>query len=269
MILIIIGLIIGLLVGGLCYILGMAWWWSLVMVLTGLPIAVGLMFLIAIISLIFNHKKEYVIKTKKIYGIIIYLACDFLMVLLRLKVKKEGLEKLKGVKSYELVINHQAMCDPFVLISNLKRTDIGFMIKKEILKLKVIGNFLVMAGFYPIDRQNNRQGLVATLHAIDAIRNGRTIGIFVEGTRSKGPDMGEFHEGSFKMAQKAKSPLVVCVLDNTYSFSKLYPWRRTKILFKVCEVIPYEEIADLKTSEISERVRGIMENALSEYRKTC
>ena len=159
------------------------------------------------------------------------------------------------------------MCDPFVLISRLKRCDISFMIKKEILNLKVIGNWMVMAGYYPIDRKNNRQGLIAMSHAIDAIRNERPIGIFVEGTRSKGPNMGEFHDGSFKMAQKSKSPIVVCVLDNTYSFKKNYPWKRTKILFKVCEVIPYEDIANLKTNEISDKVRLIMENALAEYRK--
>ncbi len=267
MILIIIGLLFGALLGLSCYLLGMAWWWSLVMVLTGLPFAVALMFLIAGISYIFNHKKEYVIKPRWIYGFIIYLAVDFLRVLLRLKVKTVGLDKVKGLKGYELVINHQAMCDPFILISCLKRYDISFMIKKEILGLKVIGNWLVMAGYYPIDRKNNRQGLIAMLHAIDAIRNERPIGIFVEGTRSKGPNMGEFHDGSFKMAQKSKSPIVVCVLDNTYSFKKNYPLKRTKILFRVCEVIPYEEIADLKTNEISDKVRLIMENALAEYRK--
>ncbi|MBO4667948.1 MAG: 1-acyl-sn-glycerol-3-phosphate acyltransferase [Bacilli bacterium] len=264
--LILIGLVLGLLIGTGCYFLGMAWWGALVMVLTGLPLAVALMFIIAGISYIFNHKKEYVIKPKKIYGFFIYLAVDFLKILLRFKVKVEGREKVKGLKGYELVINHQAMSDPFILISTLKRLDIGFMIKKEILGLKVIGNWMTMAGYYPIDRSNNRQGLVAMLRAIDAIKNERTIGIFVEGTRSKGPDMGAYRDGSFKMAQKAHSPLVVCVVDDTYKMKKNYPWRRTKVLFKVCKVIPYEEIAELKTNEISDMVRTIMQSALDEYR---
>ena len=265
--LILIGLVFGLLIGTGCYFLGMVWWGALIMVLTGLPLAVALMFIIAGISYIFNHKTEYVIKPKKIYGLFIYLAVDFLRILLRFKVKKEGLEQIKDLKGYELVINHQAMSDPFLLISALKRTDISFMIKKEILGLKVIGNWMTLAGYYPIDRHNNRQGLVAMLRAIDAIKKERPIGIFVEGTRSKGPNMGEFRDGSFKMAQKAKSPLVVCVIDGTYKMKKNYPWRRTKVFFKVCKVIPYEEIENLKTNEISEMVRGIMQNALDESRK--
>ena len=266
MFLIIIGLIVGLIIGGLCYFAGMVWWGALVMVLTGLPVAIAIMFIIAIITYPFNRKVEYVTKPKKIYGLFIFLAVDFLKVFLRIKVRKEGLEKIKGLKGYELVINHQAMCDPFILISMLKRVDIGFMIKKEVLNLRLIGTWLKMAGYYPIDRQNNRQGLVAMLRAIDALKKERPIGIFVEGTRSKGPDMGAFHDGSFKMAQKASSPLVVCVIDNTFNLKNNYPWHRTKVLFKVCEVIPYEEIRDLKTSEISEHVRGIMQNALDEYR---
>ena len=267
MILLIIGLVFGLLIGGVCYILGMAWWWSLVMVLTGLPLAIGLIFLIAGIVYIFNYKVDYVIKPKKFYGFIIYIVTDFLCVFLRIKIKKEGLEKIKGLKGYELVINHQAMIDPFILIAKIKRLDISFMIKKEILNMKVIGSWMKMAGYYAIDRQNNRQGLVAMLHAIDAIKKDRVIGIFTEGTRSKGPEMGPFHDGSFKMAQKAHSPLVVCVLDNTYSFKKSYPWRRTKVLFKVCKVVPYEEIKDLNTSDISKMVRTIMQESLDEYRK--
>lgn len=264
--LILIGLVIGIAIGALCLLLGMVWWGALIMVLTGLPLAIALLFIIAGIDYIFTHKTEYVIKPRRIYGFIILLVVDFLKVLLRFKVKVEGKEQIEGLKSYELVINHQAMSDPFILISVLRRTDISFMIKKEILDLKVIGNWMVHAGYYPIDRKNNRQGLIAMLHAIDALKSNRPIGIFVEGTRSKGPDMGPFRDGSFKMAQKAKSPLVVCVIDGTYKMKKNYPWHRTKVFFKVCKVIQPEEIIGLKTNEISEMVRGIMQDALDNNR---
>ena len=269
MILFIIGIVLGLIIGGICYIMGMVWWGALIMVLTGLPIAIGSLFLCGGISYIFNHKKDYVIKPRKIYGLFIFLAVDFLCFFLRIKVKKEGLEKIKELKGYELVINHQGMIDPFIVIAKLRKTSIGFMIKKEILNLKIVGNWMKMAGYYAIDRKNNRQGLVAMLHAIEAIKNDRPVGIFTEGTRSKGPDMGPFHDGSFKMAQKAKKPLVVCVVDNTYTFKKCYPWHRTKVFFKVCEVIPYERIKDLNTNEISMMAREIMQKALDENRASA
>ena len=62
MVLILIGLIIGILIGTGCYVLEMVWWGALLMVLTGLPIAIGTMFLVAIITYPFNRKVEYVIK---------------------------------------------------------------------------------------------------------------------------------------------------------------------------------------------------------------
>lgn len=266
MILIITGLILGVGIGLLCYFLGMVWWGACLMFLLGLPVTVGLFFGSAAIIELFYRKEKVIVKPKKVFGFYIYMAVDFCRIFLRIKVEKQGFEQLEGLTGYELVCNHQSIVDPFLLICKGKIYDIGFMMKKEVLQMKLIGRWMQLAGCYEIDRKNNRQGLEAIIHAINSIKAGRPIGIFIEGTRSKGPDMGEFRDGAFKMALKAQAPIVVAVVDNDYKVHSNFPWKKTKVLLKICKVIPYEEFKDLKTHEISPIVRNIMQEALDEYR---
>ena len=40
--------------------------------------------------------------------------------------------------------------------------------------------------------------------------------VFPEGTRSKGEQMGEFKAGSFKLATKAKVPIIPVTIDGSY-----------------------------------------------------
>ena len=64
----------------------------------------------------------------------------------------------------------------------------------------------------------------------------------------------------------AGSPIVVTVIDNVYRAKKRFPFRSTKVLFKVVEVIPYEEIKDQTTQEIAQRVHKLMADSLEEFK---
>ena len=56
------------------------------------------------------------------------------------------------------------------------------------------------------------------LTAIEEVKNGISICIFPEGTRNKGDselEMLPFHEGSFKIATKAKCPIIPIAISNS------------------------------------------------------
>ena len=60
-----------------------------------------------------------------------------------------------------------------------------------------------------LDRTDNRQALKVILRAIELMKEGHSMFVFPEGTRSK--TEGEFlpfHAGSFKIATKPKAPIV-------------------------------------------------------------
>ena len=69
-----------------------------------------------------------------------------------------------------------------------------------------------------LDRSDMKQGLQIILTAVEKIKSGISICIFPEGTRNKADsdlEMLPFHEGSFKIATKAKCPIIPISMNNT------------------------------------------------------
>ena len=66
-----------------------------------------------------------------------------------------------------------------------------------------------------LDRSDLRAGMQIILTCIDYIKNGISICIFPEGTRSKDGQMQPFHEGSLKMAAKTGCPIIPMAISNS------------------------------------------------------
>ena len=71
-----------------------------------------------------------------------------------------------------------------------------------------------------------------------------------------------FRNGAFKIAKKAKVPIVVSVVKNTREANKNMFRRHSDVYLKILEVIPYEKFSDLKTNEIGETVYKMMVNEI-------
>ena len=114
-----------------------------------------------------------------------------------------------------------------------------------------------------IDRENPRNSMKTLLKAIDFIKSGQgSIGIYPEGTRSKDGKLLPFHDGIFKVAQKAGVPVVVGSIVGTEQIKSRFPFRRTVVKVDFIDVIqPQEgqtshEIAELAKTLISERIES-------------
>ena len=91
------------------------------------------------------------------------------------------------------------------------------------------------------------------------------MGIYPEGMVNKSAKgLLPFRSGAFKIAKKAKVPIVVAVIANTRKINENLLRRRTHIYLDIIGTIPYEEIAELKTNEIGEKVQTIMLDKLNE-----
>ena len=69
-----------------------------------------------------------------------------------------------------------------------------------------------------LDREDIKQGLKTILQAADYVKSGISVCIFPEGTRNKNADetdMLSFHDGSFKIATRAKSPIIPIAISNS------------------------------------------------------
>lgn len=178
------------------------------------------------------------------------------------RIRLEGAEKIPQGK-WLFVCNHLSGFDPFIAGWALRRYDIAFITKPSIMRIPVAGRVLPKACFMDIDRENDRQALKTILRAADYLKNDVTnIGIYPEGTRSKTGELQEFRNGAFKIAQRAKKPVVVAYISYSRRM-RINPFAGNEVHLKICRVIDADELAEMKTNEIGEEVRRciMLENA--------
>jgi 1-acyl-sn-glycerol-3-phosphate acyltransferase len=113
------------------------------------------------------------------------------------------------------VSNHQAIFDVFLLISNIDK-QFGFVAKKEIRRYPFIGFWINAMHSVFMDRTSLREGMKSINEGVERIRQGYSLVIFPEGTRSLKSEMAPFHKGSMKLALKSGAPIVPVTLDGTY-----------------------------------------------------
>lgn len=171
----------------------------------------------------------------------------------------EGLEKVPVQGRWLYVCNHRSGFDPIVAGWALRDHDVAFITKPSIMRIPIANKAIHKACFMAIDRENDREALKTIVRAAQFLKNDVTnIGIYPEGTRTLDGDLQEFRNGAFKIAQKAKVPIVVATIKNTEKIVKNFPFRRTDVYLKICRVIPAEEVEAMKTNEIGEEARKCM-----------
>lgn len=111
--------------------------------------------------------------------------------------------------------NHQSNFDIPVILSNMNRTT-GAVAKKEMLKIPIMSYWMKQIHCVFMDRENPREALKAIAEGVENLKNGSSMLIFPEGTRSKSNNMGEFKKGSMRLAIKAGVPIVPVTLYDTY-----------------------------------------------------
>ena len=110
-----------------------------------------------------------------------------------------------------------------------------------------------------IDRENPRKAIVTINRAAELLKSQEvSIGVYPEGRRSKTAELLPFHNGVFKIAQKADADIAVISLVGTQKIHKNFPWRRTDIYVDVLDVIPAEQIKGVKTDVIGGRVEALL-----------
>lgn len=158
-----------------------------------------------------------------------------------------GQERIPRDQAVLYVGNHRSFFDillTYVLVPDLT----GFVAKKELSRFPVFKVWMKYIHCLFLDRSNIKEGLKMILDGAEKIKNGISVFIFPEGTRSHGEnelDMLEFHNGSLKMASKANCPIVPVALLNTRNiFEAHFPKiRKTHVVIEFGEPIFLSELS--------------------------
>lgn len=243
-----------------------AWdfWIPLLMHIGILALLCGIHFVfIVLYSLVVDRNKE-VRNIHNSHRAVLLYTLKLYFQLAQVKIRATGVDKVPDDGKFLFVGNHISSYDPMVALWTLRKKNLAFVSKKENLYIKFGGKYIHKAGCLGLDRENNREAVKTINEAAKRITDGvSAMGIYPEGWVNKtGEGLLTFRNGSFKIAKKAKVPIVIGVMNNTRSIDKNRFRRRTEVRFNIVDVIPYEAIADLKTSEISEMVYEKIYNAL-------
>ena len=199
----------------------------------------------------------------------VQVGCRIACFLSGVRLEKKGLENISKDKPVVYVMNHRSIFDIIVTYPYFK-TLTGFVAKKELSGIPVFSYWLKLANGLFLDRQNIREGLKTILVAIEKIKGGISMCIFPEGTRNKDQEsktsLLEFHDASFKLAEKTGAAIVPIVLYNTADcFENHKPKiRSTKVKMTVGTPILLENLEKEEKKFLGKYVQGIMQNMLNE-----
>lgn len=110
--------------------------------------------------------------------------------------------------------NHQSNFDILSLLSSLPR-QIHWIAKKELFEIPVFGPSMRRGGYIPLDRGDGRKALQSMDEAADAIRQGKSVVLFPEGTRSTDQKLLPFKRGGFILARKAGVPVIPVTINGS------------------------------------------------------
>ncbi len=125
----------------------------------------------------------------------------------------DGEQHLWSHRPAVFIFNHQSGLD-VILMMKLIRRDMTGIGKMELKKNPIFGPIFAAAGVVFIDRANSKRAIEALQPAVDALKEGRSLVIAPEGTRSPTPRLGRFKKGAFHLAMQAGVPIVPIVFRN-------------------------------------------------------
>lgn len=229
--------------------------WAVAAVLLLVPV-------LAVSALFVNPKKEYS-KNSKYYRFLLDTSTAIVMKMLCIKVKVTGEEKLPVNTRFLIVSNHRSNFDPIVTWYAFKEHRLAFVSKPENFKVPMYGRIIRKCCFLPIDRSDARKAMATVNSAAELLKSGEaSVGIYPEGTRNTAEELLPFHNGVFKIAKKAKAPIVVMSVIGTDQIRKNWYKRGSEVKLNVLGVIPAEELAEMKTTQIGEITRELITDDL-------
>jgi len=137
------------------------------------------------------------------------------LLLAGLKVNVQGAENIPAGRSAVYIVNHQSNFDIPILYAGLP-LQFRWMAKKELFDIPLFGLAMHRCGYIPIDRSDRRKAMHSMNEASKQIRDGASVIVFPEGTRTTDGHLQEFKKGGFLIAIKAQAPVIPIAIKGSF-----------------------------------------------------
>ena len=190
-------------------------------------------------------------------------------------VKVVGREKLDKKQSYIFISNHQGAYDIFLIFGHIGQP-IKWVMKQSLRKIPFVGLACEAAGYIFVDKSSPQAAAKTIRKAEEKLKNGVSIAICPEGSRTPTGKMGTFKKGAYQMALDLKLPIVPITINGSYEVMpintyRISPGKMEVITHDPIHVDEYqpENLRDLtvKIRELTDRSRAVIASGLWERYK--
>ena len=136
-----------------------------------------------------------------------------------LRVHIEGHERLKPNNTYIFMPNHASFLDTLLALAYIPY-DFRNIIKEGFFSVPLVGSALRRSGHIPIDRKNPWKALKSLRQAADLLKQGISIVVFPEGTRTPDGAIQEFKTALFVLPIRSRIPVVPVLIEGTFQALK-------------------------------------------------
>ena len=135
--------------------------------------------------------------------------------LLDIRLDARGPEQVPAGCAYVYMSNHQSHLDIPVLYATLPSPTIRMLAKKELFRIPFWGRGLRAAEFVEVDRSNHGRAVQSIEQAASLVRDGVSIYLAPEGTRSRDGRIGPLKKGGFHLALGTGASIVPVAVRGT------------------------------------------------------
>lgn len=141
------------------------------------------------------------------------------------RVEAEGLENIDPRQPYIFMCNHQSVLDIGALVLTLPRS-FRFVAKRELTWIPLFGWAIRLGGHVIVDRANRESAVASLKRAAVRVREGTSVIVFPEGTRSETGTMRAYKSGGFHLALEARVPILPATVSGS---RRLTPRRSLRV----------------------------------------
>lgn len=161
------------------------------------------------------------------------------------------------------VSNHQSYVDILMFV-NVVKHQIGFIAKEELMKIPMFAGWILRIESLFIKRGDARASLTTINEGARMLKDGYSLVIFPEGTRSRSEKMAPFKHGSLKLATKAKATIVpVTIQDSFRVYEETGRIRKGMTVdFTVHKPIDTSEMDRKELNDLADKIEAIIKSGL-------
>lgn len=183
-------------------------------------------------------------------------------------VRIQGREKLNSKEPQVLVSNHQSLLD--ILVAFGLFAPFKWVSKIEIFKVPFIGWNMRLNRYIGLVRGDKESGKKMLRDCEAALKQGCSVYLFPEGTRSHTGQVKDFKPGAFVLAHNQKvaiQPIVIQGTQDALPKKSLGFHGFHRITLQVLDSVPYQDFAHLSVEETAEKIRKIIIEGLNKLQK--